>query len=309
MAVCENDNPRGTSTAARRILRWLWRGSAALALLLALAVLNNNYSLRHPSRAAFDAHLDAALNNAINWIKDNPETAETSPPMMYMVADMERMSHDPRLKSILDDYQKNYLTHPLVLLDFVWYRLVIRNANAPIIRVPDQGGALSETVWDAYALAPDTITLAPDDRASMFSPTRHVWGARQHQLLALVIYRDYNGGSPELDNTLNYLARKVARDASYDFRVSDSYFQRTAFVLGAGQPDMIRARWIDRILDNQNANGSWGYCWYGWCRGIFEFSPAAESFPANTGHSTIQAAWALTMLKYRYPQWVEKHYR
>jgi hypothetical protein len=307
MTVRRNNNRHEMSTAIRHLLRWLWGGLAVLAMLFVLAILNNNYSLRRPSRIAFDARLDLALNNAINWIKDNPDTAETSPPMMYMVADMERMSHDPRLKAILDDYQKNYLTHPLVLLDFVWYRLVIRNANAPIIRVPDQKGAMSETVWDAYALAPDTIILAPDDRASMFSPTKHIWGARQHQLLALVIYRDYNGGSPALDSTINHLAQKIARDARYDFRVSDSYVQRTAFVLGAGRPDLIRSRWADRILDNQNANGSWGYCWYGWCRGVFEFS--FESISTRSGHSTIQAAWALTMLKYRYPQWIEEHYR
>jgi len=26
-------------------------------------------------------------------------------------------------------------------------------------------------------------------------------------------------------------------------------------------------------------------------------------------HATIQAAWALAQLKYRYPQWIEQHYQ
>ncbi len=307
MTVSENKKARKTGSAVRRLIRRLLGGVAAFAMLFVFAILYNNYSFHRPSKAAFDARLDRSLNDAINWIKDNPDTAETSSPMMYMVADMESMSHDPRLKAILDDYLKNYLPHPRTLIDFVWYRLVIRNANVPVIHVPDQYGELNEIAWDAYALAPDQIILAPDDRASLFSPTRHVWGARQHQLLALVMYRDYNGGSPQLNGTINYLAQKVARDARYDFRVSDSYAQRIAFVLSAGRPDLVRARWVDRILDNQNGNGSWGYCWYGWCRGIFEFSLA--NVPSRSGHATIQAAWALTMLKYRYPQWIDEHYR
>lgn len=308
MTPFDNGDSQRYATAVRRLTRWLWRGLAMVALVFFLAVLNNNYSLRHPSRTAINEQLDHALNDSVNWIKGHPADAETSPPLMYMVADMERMSHDPRLRAILEDYQKNYLPHPVALIDFVWYRLVIRNADVPVIQVPDQNGRMNETAWDAYAVAPDKISLAANDRANMFSATKYVWGARQHQLLALVIYRDYNGASPELDGALNYIAEKVARDERYDFRVTDSYIQRTAFVLGAGRPDLIRSQWVDRILDHQNADGSWNYCWYGWCRGVFDFSPDYKTDATRLGHSTIQAAWALTMLKYRYPQWIEEHY-
>ncbi len=224
--------------------------------------------------------------------------------MMYMIADMEKMSHDPRLQAVLDHYQKHYLIHPAALIDFVWFRLMVRDANVPVIQIPDLHGEINETVWDAYAIAPDKISLAPEDRASMFSPTKFSWGSRQHQILSLIMYRDYNGGSPELDSTINYLAEKIARDAHYDFRVTDSYVQRTAFVLAAGRPDLIRPRWLDRILDHQNADGSWNSCWYGWCRGVFEFRIDSGGDP----HATVQAAWALTMLKYRYPQWIDEHY-
>jgi len=137
----------------------------------------------------------------------------------------------------------------------------------------------------------------------MFSPTKYTWGARHHQLLALVMYRDFNGDNPELDSVINHLSEKIARDAHFDFRVGDSYIQRTTFVLAAGHPDLIRGRWLGRILDNQMPDGSWKYCWYGWCRGIFEFNAT------NPGHATVQAVWAVTMLKYHYPQWIKEHYR
>ncbi len=309
VASGHNATAHENRTLVARLLRWTAIGIAIPIILAAVAVFNNNFSLTHQSRAAFNAQLDVALNNAINWIKDNAAVAETNPSMMYMIADMEKMSHDPRLQALLDDYQKHYLAHPKVLIDFAWMRLVVRNADVPVIQVADMQGQLVELVWDAYALAPDKISLAPDDRASMFSPTKFIWGKRHHQLLALVMYRDYNGSSPELDNTINHLEQKVARDAHYDFRVNDSYIQRTAFVLGAGRPDLIRLRWVDRILDHQNANGSWDYCWYGWCRGVFEFRTDYKTNRVLADHSTVQAAWALTMLKYRYPQWIDEHYQ
>jgi hypothetical protein len=28
----------------------------------------------------------------------------------------------------------------------------------------------------------------------------------------------------------------------------------------------------------------------------------------DPGHTTVQGAWALYMLKYRYAQWIEQHY-
>ena len=287
-----------------RFIRWLWMALAIFVVVLVLTLLDNNYSLRRSLRPTLDAQLDRALNNATNWIKNNPLISEKNPSMMYMIADMERMSHDPRLQVVLDDYRKHYLIHPAALIDLVWFRLVVRNATAPVIQIPDQHGQMNEAAWDAYAIAPDKISLSPVDRASMFSPTKYSWGSRQHQILALIMYRDYNGGSPELNNTLNYLAEKIARDAHYDFRVTDSYIQRTAFVLAAGRPDLIRPRWLDRIFDSQNADGSYNACWYGWCRGVFEFRINS----GGDGHTTVQAAWALTMLKYRYPQWIDENY-
>jgi len=300
MIVRDDNKPQGFSNATSRFIRWLWMGLVVLALVLAVTLLNNNFSFHRPSGGAVNAQLDHALDAAIHWIKDNPEISERNPSMMYMIADMERMSHDPRLQAVLEHYHKHYLAYPATPFDFAWLRLIDRKAEVPVIHVPDLHGELNEFAWGAYAVAPDKISLSPGDRANMFSPTRYIWGARQHQLLALVIYRDYNGSSPELDNTMNYLAEKIARDAHYDSRITDSYIQRTAFVLAAGRPDLIRRRWVERILDHQNADGSWNSCWYGWCRGIFEFRIVS----GGDGHATVQAAWALTMLKYRYPQWM-----
>jgi len=299
---------RQQRSAGQRLICWLGGTLLLLALLVVLLVINNNYSLRRPPRAEFDAQLDRALDGAINWIKDNPVVSERNATMMYMIAQMQQMSQDPRLQVLLDDYQKEHLTHPAALFDLVWLRIMSPTAAVPMIRVPDMQDNVIDFVWQAYALAPDRILLSDEDRANMFSPTKYYWGTRQKQLLALDMYRDYNGSSPDLDATINHLADRVARDEYYDFRFTDSYVQRIAFVLAARRPDLIRQRWIERLLEFQNPNGSWYGCWYGWCRGVFEFNPGYKMDMGGLGHSTVQAAWALTMLKYRYPQWIAEHY-
>lgn len=292
----------GKPVPMHRLLRWIAIGVAVLIALVGVALFNNNFSLIHRSRVAFNSQLDADLDQAIGWIATHPRDSETNPSLMYMISDMERMSGDNRLQTLLNDYAK-HLSTSFDPLKSVWSRLINREATVPRLTVADLRGVGLEQKWDAYGIVPYTVELTTEERADMFSPTKYYWGSRRHQLLALVIYRDFNGGSPNLDRTMGHLSEKIARDAHYDFRVSDSYVQRTAFVLAAGRPDLIRDRWVERILDYQTSDGTWKYCWYGWCRGVVEFGMTV--YPV---HPTVQAAWALTMLKYRYPEWINEHY-
>lgn len=293
-----------TISKRRRPWRWVWGGFAILAIGLLLILLNNNYSCSRESRADFEAQLDGAIARATDWIVANPRAIESNPSLMYMVSDMAKMSRDSRLRALLSEYDVylNTVAEPKPI-NAVWHRLVNPEAPIPQLAVSDLREGF-EPRWDAYAIAPDKVELSYADRSDMFSPTKYYWGARHHQLLALVMYRDFNGGSADLNRTINYLSEKIARDAHYDFRVSDSYIQRTAFILAADRPDLIRRRWVERILDYQTLDGSWQYCWYGWCRGVFEFG--APPYPA---HTTVQAAWALYMLKYRYADWIKANYR
>jgi len=278
---------------------------ATLALGLLLILVNNNYSARRGSRADFEARLDGAIAQATGWIVSHPRALENNPSLMYMVSDMAKMSDDPRLRALLNGYDAYLSTvaQPKPV-NAVWRRFVNPQAPVPRLTTSDLRSEGFELNWDAYAVAPAKVELSYTERLNLFSPTRYYWGERHHQLLALVMYRDFNGSSPDLDRTIDYLSQKIARDAHYDFRVSDSYIQRTAFILAADRPDLVRRRWVERILDYQTPDGSWNYCWYGWCRGVFEFG--APPYPA---HTTVQAAWALYLLKYRYPSWIEENYR
>ena len=288
-----------------RLLPWAAISVAFLIVLVAAAVFNNNFFLTHRSRAAFNAQLDASLDHAIAWIAANNPTSGVNPPLIYMIADMEKMTNDPRLRSVLEANKQTlngrYRSSPLTPF---WLRFVDPHAPLPFMSTLELRREGFDQRWFAYAIKPEQVHLSEDDLANLFSLTKYVWGARHHQLLGLIMYRDFNGDSEKVDDTLRRLCEKEARDQTYDFRVTDAYVQRNAFMLAAGQPDLVRSRWVERILDNQTPDGSWKSCWYEWCRGVMEFGRNTD--PA---HTAIQAAWALAQLKYRYPQWIEQHYQ
>ncbi|MGO9304572.1 MAG: hypothetical protein ACLPPV_09325 [Candidatus Korobacteraceae bacterium] len=289
-----------------RLFTWAVIAFVVLVVLVVYAVVNNNYSFHHTSRAEFDAQLNHAIETSTQWIVQQTDI-QGNPPLMFMIGDMAEMSGDPRLKSFISAY----LASPRVRVPghpVTWYYAHWADPSVPLpmLTASDVPSLGWQDRWFTYGTAPDRVALPEDDQADMFSPTKYNWGKRLHlQLIALDIYRHYNGPSPRLDAAIIPVTQGVANDAYWDFRVSDSYPQRSAFLLAAGQPELVKKRWIERILDRQNPDGSWNYCWYGWCRGVFEFSLTQE----DQGHTTVQAAWALYQLKYRYADWIDQNFK
>jgi hypothetical protein len=140
----------------------------------------------------------------------------------------------------------------------------------------------------------------------MFSPDKYQTGSATHQLFALYLYRSYNGSTPDLDRLIRRISVRIASETSFDFRVTDLYLQRIAFLLAAGQPDLVKRRWVERALAAQQHDGGWRYSWHGWQPKPFRFQFADES---SISHATAQGMWIVYMLKYRYPQWIEQNYR
>jgi hypothetical protein len=149
--------------------------------------------------------------------------------------------------------------------------------------------------------------LEDEDRASMLSPSRHRRGSLTHQLFALCILRQRGRSDENLDSLVNTLCERVAAEAFWGFRVTDLYLQRVAFLLAAGRPDLVKPRWVERILAWQQENGGWKASWYScWGPGVFAFRWGPQ---VPNAHTTAQGVWLLYMLKYRYPQWIVENYR
>ena len=283
---------------------WGWRWFSGLlgvaAVGSALLILNNNLSLSRTPRETFASQLERATERGTNWLDVHTVAIATNAALVYMVVDMVGMSGDRRLRHLVD----SYLTNPFIPSD-VWRRMVDAKAEigAPTRGELDRWAEYQR--WMAYGAAPNLVQLADAERADMFSADKYIWGKRTHQLLALILYRKRGEDSPLVNNLINHLCEGIASEANWDIRVTDLYLQRIAFLLAAGRPDLVKRRWVERILVGQEEDGGWRESWHGWGPGLFAFK-MNDQWP--TDHATVQGMWIVYMLRYRFPEWAEKRY-
>jgi hypothetical protein len=250
------------------------------------------------SRRHFEERLDRSIRLATEWMISWPERESVT--LVAMIADMAALSADQRLHAIVRDY----LAGPCHPPGDVWRRWLDPNADV-VDLTPEQLPVPDYQRWFVYALAHDVLEMPAAERAAMFDRDRHAWGSRTHQLLALLLYRERVGRTPSLDALIDHLCTKIAREAGWDIRVTDLYLQRLAVILAAGRPDLIKRRWIEKAMASQSADGGWVKNWHGWGPGLFAFT--FRRLKPNS-HTTVQGAWALYMLKYRYPEWIGRNY-
>ncbi len=279
----------------RRLIRFVACAFAGVLSLLAIGVLNNNYSFTQPSLAEFQSRLDRATLDSIFWTFAQPPI--TNGYLTYMLQDCAQMSGDPKLKTSVRESM-------LLLRNTYMARLV--DPDAPFI----PPGAWMDTDaayhrWLTHAISQGQYPLSPEDRAVMFAPDGARTGKATHQLLTLILYRRFHGATPALDQLIRHISLRIAQEAALDFRVTDLYLQRISFLLAAGQADLVKPRWVERALAAQESSGGWFYNWHGWAPTPYRFGWDAEPHV----HPTSQGLWLSCMLKYRFSDWSRRHYR
>ena len=306
-------------------------GVALLALFLSLAlfVINNNVSFSKTSKVDFHRNLDRTLASSTNWTLAQyaPQEAsgagsratttqatvpETTPSqegaelasnaaLVYMVEDCASMSDDPALKQLSAKLVEAWRTQPSIFAALVDPALAQPTLNAQeLAAIPEYER------WILHGASPNTFPLSPNELVDMFSPNRYRTGAATHQLLALYLYRKSKGSSVDLERLMNQVEERIASEATLDFRVTDLYLQRIAFLLVAGRTDLVRRRWVERAMEAQQSDGGWLKNWHGWDRNLYRFSARNQ---ASSAHATTQGLWMVCMLKHRYPGWIDQNYQ
>lgn len=275
----------------RRWRRWLLGAGLLIAALIGLAYLNNNVAWRPTSRAAFAAQLDRADQDGITWLILSGQDVTQNSALLYMIDDVVRLSGDLGLRRLVESGLRSFGSSP-------WRRMVQRDAEGHAPTREEWAGLQDYQRWFLYAVAPSVASLTEQDRADMFDPVKHRWGSLTHQLFALLLYRERVGRSGDLDALIDRLCERIAAEAAWDIRVTDLYLQRVALLLAAGRPDLVRRRWVERVLVNQQADGGWISSWFGLGPRLLEFS--LEPRHSNS-HTSAQGLWICAMLRYRYP--------
>ena len=219
----------------------------------------------------------------------------------HMVVDCASLSSEPRMKALGSSFVDAWKVKANVLGKIVDSSIP---RDVPSGREPQ---SLEEYQrWILHGAAPSDVPLSPKELEDMFSPDKYRTGKATHQLFALYFYRKSKGSTPELDRLMQKIEERIAWESAIDFRVTDLYLQRLAFLLAAGRPDLIRPRWVERAFAAQQIDGGWPESWHGWSRTPYRFSFGDES---PTAHSTAQGMWISYMLKYRYPEWIDRNYK
>jgi hypothetical protein len=310
--------PASKSAARGAFLTWLRRIAASIAILFVLALgaalLNNNVSIRQPSRAEFVANLDRTLARSTDWALSQyrqTATGSASTPegrsllsnsaTAHMVVDCASLSSEPRMKALGSSFVDDWKVEATV-----FGKMVDPALPANALSKAELQSLEEYQRWILHGAAPNDVPLSPKEREDMFSPDKYRTGKATHQLFALYFYRKSKGSTPELDRLMREIEERIAWEASIDFRVTDLYLQRLAFLLAAGRPDLIRPRWVERAFAAQQSDGGWLENWHGWTRTPYRFSFGDE---LPTAHSTAQGMWISYMLKYRYPEWIDRNYK
>ena len=283
-----------------------------IVVVVGFAVLNNNFSIPRPSRSRFVESLDQTLSRGTDWmLRQYPTAGPTSEgvslvsnaPLAHMVVDCGSISNDERVKALGDRFVEAWRAQPPGPLD----RIVDPSLPAAPTRADELLRLEEYQRWIMHGATPDEVRLSAKELENMFSPNKYRTGTATHQLLALYFYRRSKGSSAELDQLMNVIEQRIASEAALDFRVTDLYLQRIAFLLAAGRPDLVRPRWVERALAAQQPDGGWLATWHGWSRSPYRFM--FENKPPTIAHSTAQGMWIACMLRYRYPDWVDRNYK
>src|SRR5215831_194519 len=228
----------------RRKLRRMCLG-LGLAGILSMVLFNgwmllyNNWSVDPESRAEFVRNLNDSITRGREWIVDVGEDRALveweeiaallqNPALLHMVADCARLSGDKRLQSVAMQYFR------VVRKPYAFGRLVDGGSRFEPPSYDESQELADYERWFLHATAPAEYLLTAEDRANMFSPDRYRTGSATHQLFSLYLYRNHNGSTPELDRLIRRISTRIASEAAIDFRVTDLYLQRIAFVLAAG---------------------------------------------------------------------------
>jgi hypothetical protein len=306
---------RMLTVSARRIARAGFFSLALLILAIALSVLNNNFSFSRLSRAGFANRLNHSLAASTSWTTDQyfsttfgnmSATGEGidlvhNSTLAYMLVDCAAMSDDPRLLQLIAKLRINRPDNP-----DLWARLVNPTITASPLSSDEMAALKEYQRWMLYGISPVAAPLSDAELADMFSPDKFRTGRATHQLISLYYYRKFNGDTPELNRVMSHVEERIAAEAAFDFRVTDLYLQRIAVLLATGRPDLVKPRWVERVLAAQQSDGGWHYNWYGWAPHPTSFVFSSEH---SIAHSTAQGMWLTHMLKYRYPGWIDKNYK
>jgi hypothetical protein len=292
---------------ARRLVLCLLVLMLSGAIWVLLCEQRNSRDVPFPT----DTELRSSFSRAGAWVLSNRDSvlSENNSMLWLFVREAGRLSNDPRLASLAEQFQARYTRGTLSQLFF--------DASG-IDRVRDMEIDLSDS-WQGYqrlfvygATCNRSMRSDPQVQA-LLSPSAcesgHEWlrfpWCRTHQLMGLrFVQRNHCEPDEETARTIKTIQDLIVTELKWDFRVQDAYLQRVWTLVESGRRDEIKAIWLRRILSAQRADGGWDgadiiarlpgglvVCWQGG-----NLYPHLRHMPASDFHATAQGLYLMALL-------------
>lgn len=280
-------------------------GVAALACL-GYSEHENSTEVAAPTRA----QLRASLEQASTWIDHNRSALlhENNFMLWLFVRDAARLADDAQLGSLTDEYRAASINGTIAQFAFDSTGVeAVRGANL----------ALSDD-WQAYQRlfvygATCNIPLRFDPQViEMMSLSAceagHAWlrdpWCRTHQLMGLrFVQKNHCEPDEDTARTIAGVQAGILSELKWDFRVEDAYLQKVWTLVESGRRNDIKAVWVRRILEAQQADGGWtgahvilplpGGRAIFWGGGLI---PHVGTPPPTNFHATAQGLYLMALL-------------
>ena len=280
----------------RRIIRLLVIMVALALASLVGAYLFNNVSLM--SDDGFSARLDESIEQAYQWLTTNRDQLQINIALYRMLQDADRLHADPLFEQLVGQILQQELFE-----NNSWKLLLdpSRDFSAfNLNRLIEAESHYIDNQWILYALAPQRARLPAAAKEGLFDTEKYRHRQLTHQLWALIHLRAYHGGDDQLDSTIKLLCERMSTIQARSLPTVDIYLQRPAFILMAGHPELVRRRWIERVMAAQLPDGGWNDKWL--CFSSGSRRPNFNIDASSNAHASVQGLWLLWQVKYRYPE-------
>ena len=305
----QSDLP-GRSSRIKRAARWLALGFAVSALAGLAWLLYCEHLNSAPADFPTDAQLRSSFDRSAAWIFQNRDAVlhENNSMLWLFVREAGRLSGDPQLTALAGEFQAQSTNNTVA-------RYFFDPIGSERIRETDL--ALSED-WQGYQRlfvygATCNIPLRFDPEVTaLLGPTAcepgHAWvknpWCRTHQLMGLrFVQKNHCEPDEDTARTIEAVQGGILTELRWDFRVEDAYLQKVWTLIESGRRNEIKAVWVRRILDAQQADGGWTgayvvahlpggrvVCWQG------SLIPRIEPAPASNFHATAQGLYLMALL-------------
>jgi hypothetical protein len=256
-----------------------------------------------------DEQIAQSYERGVTWLLNNREEVlvKTTPILWKMLGESAQISGDQRIKKLFDEYVERFdRGAPYSIWQVHFHPERFRSG------LFSPGDYISLVEYQQYFLYAMTCSeqLAQVPLVAEQNNPNFCWhGSRiirpacvTHQLMGYRMAQRSQCPIKNLDKNIAVLQKTIEQQLRYDPRVVDVYIQRVLMLVDSGAHDRVKPRWLQRVIDAQQADGGWsdmqtiipihGNEYFG-----FNATGVTVAAPISNLHATAQGILLMSLLR------------